>query len=643
MALTIAEAEVDLTVDASTMPAGVSDKLEVAATPVMHGTGLGLATKLIGGFLAFKGVQVVGDWLMTAVDGGSDLNEALNKSTAVFGAEARTVERWAGSAALNVGMTEGAALTAASSLGDMFTQLGFTSIAASDMSTATVQAAADLGSFNNLETADVADRISAALRGEYDSLQSVIPGINAARVEAEAMAASGKTLAGDLTAQERAQAVLAIVHKDGAAAMGDFARTSDDYANSTKIAQAQLSDLQTEVGTALLPTATDFMTLVRDRIIPAFQGAAGWLTGQRDNITGWGIAAAASVATFTTLNALYPPLNAAWQAYRQGTLIATTAQWALNVAASVNPFVLIITGIALLVGGLVWLATQTTVFQDAWVAVTGWLGEAFTWLWANALEPAIAGIGAAFTWVYESIIMPVVTAIMVYIGLWAAAVTWLWGSVLSPVFAAIGEAFTWVWGNVIQPVIGYVTLALQGWGLIASWLYEAVVRPVVDGMRTSFEWVQRSIIAPLASFLTTSMSTVGDTFRSVFEGVAGFFRTAILMVLDAVRAPVNGIIGMANSAIDGLNSMSVEVPDWVPIVGGSTWGLNLDKLPMLARGSHYAPDAFIAGEAGPELVTRQPLTLGPTITDDEPIRLPEVVTDDPELAGRKLARLFLVA
>lgn len=55
------------------------------------------------------------------------------------------------------------------------------------------------------------------------------------------------------------------------------------------------------------------------------------------------------------------------------TGIATAAQWLWNIAMSANPIGLIIIAIAALVAGIVWLATQTTFFQDLWAAVWGFL------------------------------------------------------------------------------------------------------------------------------------------------------------------------------------------------------------------------------------------------------------------------------
>lgn len=206
----------------------------------------------------------------------SSLNESTNKAKVIFGDAFAAVDTFASGAAQSVGMSKAAAMEATASFGNMFTQLGFTSQASADMSQSVVQMSADLGSFNNLPTADVADKISAAFRGEYDSLQALIPNINAARVEQEAMAMTGKTNAAELTAQEKAMAVLAIVQKDGAAAMGDFARTSEDAANKQKILSAQAEGLKARFGGMLAPIQELAMNGF-EKLLAVGESFTGWL------------------------------------------------------------------------------------------------------------------------------------------------------------------------------------------------------------------------------------------------------------------------------------------------------------------------------------------------------------------------------
>lgn len=227
------------------------------------------ATAVAGGLAAKLGYD--------AVMAASDLNETLSKSQVIFGKHADSMASWAARADQSMGLSQQAALNAATGFGDMFSQIGFTNDQAVKMSKGVVQLSADLGSFNNLETADVAERMSAAFRGEFDSLQALIPNINAARVETEALRMTGKKSADALTAQEKAAATLAIVTRDGARAQGDFARTSDGLANQTKILKAQLDNASASFGQKLLPMAVDFAQFANRELVPAIEKGAEWL------------------------------------------------------------------------------------------------------------------------------------------------------------------------------------------------------------------------------------------------------------------------------------------------------------------------------------------------------------------------------
>ena len=83
--------------------------------------------------------------------------------------------------------------------------------------------------------------------------------------------------------------------------------------------------------------------------------------------------------------------------------------------------------------------------------------------------------------------------------------------------------------------------------------------------------------------------------KSIFSGIWGAIKAV-------AKGAVNGIVSIVNGIIGGLNKL--KVPDWVPGLGGK--GINIPLIPMLAKGSKNTPDTFIAGEAGPELITNAP-------------------------------------
>ena len=231
----------------------------------VRGLGSDIRSELMGPLMAGVAGAGIVSFLQGAIDKASDLNETVSKSKSIFGEQQAAMQQWSQGAAQSMGLSSQAALDAATSFGDMFRQLGDSGPAAAQTSQQVVQLAADLGSFNNLETGDVIDRLSASFRGEFDSLQAIIPNINAARVEQEALTATGKDSASALTQQEKAHATLAIVMRDSSRAQGDFAKTADGAANTAKRNAAAFEDLQAKVGQGLLSA------------FQALQGAMGGL------------------------------------------------------------------------------------------------------------------------------------------------------------------------------------------------------------------------------------------------------------------------------------------------------------------------------------------------------------------------------
>ena len=58
---------------------------------------------------------------------------------------------------------------------------------------------------------------------------------------------------------------------------------------------------------------------------------------------------------------------------------------------------------------------------------------------------------------------------------------------------------------------------------------------------------------------------------------------------------------MINKAISGINGLGLTIPDWVPVIGGKSFSINIPEIPMLAKGG-FTNGPSIAGEAGREAV-----------------------------------------
>lgn len=85
---------------------------------------------------------------------------------------------------------------------------------------------------------------------------------------------------------------------------------------------------------------------------------------------------------------------------------------------------------------------------------------------------------------------------------------------------------------------------------------------------------------------------VADWFGGIWEGVKGGF-----------KAFVNFIIGGLNKIPEALNSLKVNIPDWVPGVGGKTLGFSLPTIPLFAKGvRNFKGGPAVVGEKGAELL-----------------------------------------
>jgi hypothetical protein len=234
-------------------------------------SGEGLGKALLGGFAGYLSVEAIRGALTGIIGGASDLNETISKTDQVFGRSSDQIHSWAKTAETSMGLSQDAAESNANSLGLLFSQVGFNSQAAAAMSKKWVQLAVDLGSFNNADPTEILGAMQSATRGEYDELQRFVPMINAATLEQKALAMTGKTVADQLTDQDKILALQALTFAQTGKAQGDFARTSTGVANQTKIATAEIQNSAAALGGELLPAAADVLQAITGDIIPTIR------------------------------------------------------------------------------------------------------------------------------------------------------------------------------------------------------------------------------------------------------------------------------------------------------------------------------------------------------------------------------------
>lgn len=204
---------------------------------------------------------------------------------------------------------------------------------------------------------------------------------------------------------------------------------------------------------------------------------------------------------------------------------------AINTALAANPIGAVILAITALVAAFVLLWNNCESFRQFWIQA--WEGIKQT---CQAAWEAISGFFTA-----------------------------AWNGIVST-FEGIGSWFSDRWSDITS-----------AFSAVESWFSETF-GAAWSAIETAFETV--------GSFF----STCWDAVKAPFENAATWFGGIFDAVKEAIKAPINWIIDAINLVISGLNTLSIDIPSWVPYFGGDTWGINIAKIPKLAQGAVIPPN-----------------------------------------------------
>lgn len=215
-------------------------------------------------FLAVSGVVTgVG---IASIKFASDLDEAVNKAAVTFGNASSVVKDFAETSAQSFGISERAANEYAGTLGTILNASGVAQSASAEMSVELTKLAADMASFNNIPIDVALNKLRSGLVGEVEPLRTVGVLLNAAAVQTQAYNMGIAKQGAELTEAQKVQARYALILQQTTAQQGDFTRTSDSLANSTRIMKAQLEDAAAELGQQLLPAAQKIVQIANSLI-----------------------------------------------------------------------------------------------------------------------------------------------------------------------------------------------------------------------------------------------------------------------------------------------------------------------------------------------------------------------------------------
>ena len=219
----------------------------------------------IVGAAAFSAAVVYN--MKKAVDAASDLEEVTAKFGTVYKDQIGVAEKNAQALVDSYGLSTRASKEYLGAMQDLLVPMGMASGAAAKMSNEVVKLSVDLGSFNNVATADVMRDIQSALVGNFETMKKYGVVLNQNVVAQEALSSGLVASKDQLDANTKAQAAYQLIVKGSTFAIGDWARTSDGFANQMKQLTSNMENLRAELGNHFLPVITPIVQKINDWIM----------------------------------------------------------------------------------------------------------------------------------------------------------------------------------------------------------------------------------------------------------------------------------------------------------------------------------------------------------------------------------------
>lgn len=204
-------------------------------------------------------VGAVGVLAKGAMDYAAEAEQSYGAVEAVFAEHAQGIIDHSKDAAEAVGVSGREYRELSAYMGAMLKNLGLPMDEVAAKTEDLVGVGADLAATFGGTTKDAVEAIGAVMRGETDPIERYGVSIKEADIKAKAAAMGLGDLEGAAGKQAKAQAILALLTEQTAAAQGQFGRETDTAAHKQQVATAKLNDAKEAIGTGLLPVYAAFM------------------------------------------------------------------------------------------------------------------------------------------------------------------------------------------------------------------------------------------------------------------------------------------------------------------------------------------------------------------------------------------------
>ena len=595
---------------------------------------LSIASLAIGGVISLV-ISAVRKLISIAKEGielASQLEEVQNVVEVSFGNMTQDVEEFSKKALYSLGMSELTAKKMASTFMAMSNSMGISAKDGRNMALQLTALAADMASFYNVSQDVAQTALNSIFTGETETLKKFGIVLTETNLKAFALSRGITKSYSSMTEAEKVALRYNYVLQATANAQGDFARTSGSWANQTRLLKEQLNILKTALGQILIAVILPLVKALNALLsfIISIGRAIGSLFGKKtgmvktisdaNTITGGLAGKADSVSDgFEKANQSAKKL--------QRTIAAFDELNVLNPKDQGSSSSTDLSGGGFDLGIPEYdydaeLGKANSFFDKLEQAVVKFFNKIKNSPFGQWLSATIKLIGQTFKNIYNTILKPIIENI-------GNSFSNLWNEHLKPFFGELGELL----GNIgiillaqLDMFLIFINFLVDTFGPVISDIFNIVWNTIMEVVGNIIDIIKdvMSIFNGLIEFLANVFT---GQWEDALNNLVDIGKDAFRLLVDVIRVPVNIIIGILNTIarafvevvnwiVRAINKIHVEIPSWVPFVGGKSIGFNLREvqytgIPYMANGGVVAsPTLAMVGEyAGasqnPEIITPQ--------------------------------------
>lgn len=137
--------------------------------------------------------------------------------------------------------------------------------------------------------------------------------------------------------------------------------------------------------------------------------------------------------------------------------------------------------------------------------------------------------------------------------------------------------------KIFNPVLAYIISIFVKRIRTSFLIIKAVISSVIRGVKGSIS----GLLSVFNGIITFISGIFTGNWKKAWEGVKSIFKGVFESFSALAKTPINAVIALINLAVSGINKLGLKIPDWVPIIGGKAFSINVPTLPMLAKGTNY--------------------------------------------------------